>query len=260
MTICADSKSSVDELNLTSVIEKVKKSGVLSSKESAGFEALYQICELDDYAVDTFSIDYVETLRAISNTFPEKSFASKSSVDSINYGKFTEYFKEVITEQGICYSYNMLDEKDLYKDTMNPRLRFPKHGLRTNWTIFGYDKKTDPILGHPMRVYGSGLKAGVEIRLVSRKKDDNQACNPSFNGFRIALHTPDEIPDLNSHFYRIPPNAETYISVKPRVLSTSENLRRYRPKKRLCYFKGEKDLKYFKAYTAGNCKLECITG
>lgn len=136
-------------------------------------------------------------------------------------------------------------------------LRFPNHKQNSTWTIFGYDNN-DPV-AYPKRVMGSGRKSGMSIHLIMRKKDVNNACKES-NGFRLALHTPDEFPDMSSLYYKIPFNKETMMSVQPKVMMTSDELKEYRPRKRQCYFENDKPLKFFKAYTQSNCKLECLTG
>jgi Amiloride-sensitive sodium channel len=40
---------------------------------------------------------------------------------------------------------------------------------------------------------------------------------------------------------------------------SDDNLRKYPPQSRKCYFEGEKPLKFFKFYTKSNCELECKT-
>lgn len=107
---------------------------------------------------------------------------------------------------------------------------------------------------------GSGRKAGMTLRLMMERKDIDYACKGAVNGFRLTLHTPDEVPRTASHFYRIPFDAETLIAITPRGISTSEDLRNYKPKKRQCFFPGEKRLKFFKSYTQANCKMECLAG
>lgn len=163
----------------------------------------------------------------------KNNFAKLSNM-SIANGKFEpirNHFKEIITEEGVCQTFNMLDERDLYKKTMSPFLRYPKFMGRSNWTTFGYDENAGAHT-HPMRILGAGKKAGVTIQLEMRKKDIEYACKETSGGFRLALHTPDEIPQMASRFYKIPFGVETLISVHPRVMSTSRNLKHYKPKKR----------------------------
>jgi amiloride-sensitive sodium channel len=45
--------------------------------------------------------------------------------------------------------------------------------------------------------------------------------------------------------------------VTPKSHRTDEALRRFDPEQRKCYFEGERQLKYFKAYTKAHCEWEC---
>lgn len=132
------------------------------------------------------------------------------------------------------------------------------------WTIFGYDKTSDPISSYPKRVIASGLESGLDVYLhtftyINTDFGKKEGCRDLFDGYKLALHTPDEIPSF-SDFIPIPHGTLTFISVKPRVFTTSDNLKGYSPMKRQCYFEGERKLRFFKHYNIGNCKHECLSG
>lgn len=258
VTICAESKTDVTKLNLSLVLENFKNKKTLTQYDLTSLEALHQICELslDDFHQTSRKIEYVAKLVEIKNNFANISFAN---VANTRYDAFLKEFQEIITDEGLCYTSNMLDFRDLYKTEMVPSLRYPKVGNRSNWTVFGYEDFKDP-LAYPIRILGSGRKAGFALKLRMKQQDVDYACKGDLNGFRILLHTPDEIPQLDSHFYRLPFGVETMISVQPRAMATSDNLKHYTPMKRQCYFPGEKRLNFFKTYTQANCKLECLTG
>lgn len=185
-------------------------------------------------------------------------FVSSSTAKMINVPlPFQYHFRNIFTEDGFCVSFNMLSEQDLYKKSMNKYLRNPQHNESSTWNIFGY---LDPMeLGpYPLRILGSGVSAGLTMKLAMRKKDVTYSCRET-NGFRITFNTPDEMPKPKGHFFKIPFNVETLISVQPKKMSTSDNLKSYKPKQRQCYFRGERRLKFFKHYNLANCKLECLT-
>lgn len=256
ITICAEAKTDADLFNLTQVLEKYDAGETLTNDESTGLQALTQICDIDIDKTLKSNVNVAATLLKIKNNFAEKSFASLASSPR---DKFVYYGEEIVTGDGVCYSINMLDRQDLYKKEMARPLRYPRHDVRSNWTAFGYPEGEEA-LTYPIRILGSGKKAGMSLVLRMRKKDIDTSCKETAEGFRLALHTPDETPRQASHFYRIPFNAETLIAVQPRVMSTSDNLKQYPPKKRQCYFPGEKRLRFYKSYTQTNCKLECLTG
>lgn len=240
-------------------MEKHENNETLSEHELDGLEALYQICDFELFgftrALPTSS-KYISKLLEISNNFAETSFFKNS------YEGFTilrEDFPEIITDEGVCYTLNMLDFEDLYKKEVASNLRYPKVRRRSNWTVFGYEDKEDPS-DYPFRSFGSGRKKGVSLKLRMRQQDVDYTCKGAVNGFRILLHTPDELPKINDHYYKVPFDVETMISVEARAMSTTDNLKRYKPIERQCFFTGEKQLNFFKSYTLQNCKLECLTG
>ncbi|KAG5860729.1 Epithelial sodium channel, partial [Gonioctena quinquepunctata] len=49
-----------------------------------------------------------------------------------------------------------------------------------------------------------------------------------------------------------------FCSSSSTMMTTADSVKLYDPKRRECYFSSEKYLKYFKVYTANNCKMECL--
>lgn len=256
MTICAESKTDVDKFNLTDVLQKYDIGQELTSEEAIGLQALSRVCEFDVELKVKSNFSVARTLLNISSNFAEKSFATVASSPKEN---LLDYADLIVTGEGACYAFNMLDRQDLYKKETARYLRYPRHNHRANWTVFGYPPGEEAV-AFPLRILGAGKKAGVSFVLRMRKKDIDYSCRETADGFRLTLHTPDEIPRTASYYYKIPFNAETLIAIQPRVMSTSDHLKRYQPRKRQCYFQGEKRLRFFKSYTQSNCKLECLTG
>lgn len=269
VTICPESKTDVDKFNLTRTLDMIEANETLNRSDTIALHTLSQVCDIERFSSvsDTIRIKLEDTnisnvyiadkLREIANNFYDLSSIAFINNRIVGFHKLT---RRIITGEGVCYSFNMLDRRDLYKKEMVESLLYPKlhKSLRSNWTVFGYNVKD--LDTYPQRIIGSGQKAGVTFILKMRRKDIDYACKDTAEGFRVTLHTPDELPMSTSHFYKIPFDAETLIRLQPRVMSTSDNLKHYKPKKRQCYFQGEKSLKYFKSYTQSNCKLECLTG
>lgn len=243
------------------MIKRTDDNETLSEDDADKLQALFQICEIlvrEDQMnlMNSTSRNFAQNLQEIQSNFNQHSTCSPmSQTGSVDFDK---HFSMVVTSEGICYSYNMLDYRDLYTSNIASSLSYPKHGNRSSWTVVGYESN-DPET-HPERVMGSGKTAGITLKLTMEKKDVNYACKGTANGFRLSLHTADESPRIGSHFYKIPFGAETMIAVTPRVTSTSDGLRSYKPVKRQCFFPGEKRLKFFKSYTQSNCKAECFAG
>lgn len=102
---------------------------------------------------------------------------------------------------------------------------FPK-----NWrTSNGYAKQAHENDVYPLRVFGASDGLFVYLRLYD--KDIDYLCGGPVQGFKILLHTPGEIPQISKYFYRIPLDHEVIVSVKPILMTTSETLSHYSPKR-----------------------------
>jgi len=122
----------------------------------------------------------------------------------------------------------------------------------------GYNNTNDPKT-YPRRILGAGKTAGFTFGFRVKKNSVDYGCKTNEVGFRMALHTPDEIPRMSEHYLSIGFDTTNLISIKPHVMSTSKNLREYSSADRKCYMQTEKNLTFFRSYTQSNCKLECMT-
>lgn len=177
--------------------------------------------------------------------------------NSVNY--CTEFFSEIITEEGFCYTFNVLDASELFRDDILAKdFEYLKHNKSsTNWTLEDGYSTTDSET-FPYRVLGPGAKAGLNVVLKLSDFDLDYMCRGPVQGFKILLHTPGEMPRVSQQFFRIPLEQEVVVSVKPNMITTSEGLADYLPERRQCYFNNERYLKFFKVYTQANCELECL--
>lgn len=106
---------------------------------------------------------------------------------------------------------------------------------------------------------GAGNRGAFTIVLRMFEDDYDYVCRGPIIGYKVAIHLPGDLPQISSHFIRIPTNQETLVTFDPNVMRTAESLRRYSPNARGCYYPNEGTLKYFKEYTQRNCELECLT-
>ena len=127
-----------------------------------------------------------------------------------------------------------------------------------HWSLQG-GYKTKNIDVHPKRVLGPGARDGIKFDLKTYKNDTDSFCLGRVQGFKITLHTPGEIPRVSKDYFRIPLGQEVVVSVKPNMITTSDGLIEYAPKRRQCFFNDEKFLKFFKIYSQSNCELECLS-
>ncbi|CAO1362063.1 unnamed protein product [Diamesa serratosioi] len=260
VTICPQAKSNHTLFNLTHFIEKDEYYNI----ERRTFFALGHVCNFDADLFDQFPEFKVDTtvlkdLKRISIQL--QRVISNFKFTGISKNNENEFY-DMFTNEGICFSFNLLTYNQFFNENIEKSQKMPQHGRRyeyiTSWSLEGGYKDTSVDI-YPYRAMISGVKAGLSFNLLTLAADIDASCGLNVNGFKIALHTPGEFPRFEKHFYQIPFGQYVMISVKPKVITTSKSLKIYSPKKRQCYFDGEMPLEFFKMYTQSNCELECLT-
>jgi acid-sensing ion channel, other len=69
---------------------------------------------------------------------------------------------------------------------------------------------------------------------------------------------PYEVPQLKTSYFDLHLKHSLTSVVKPKMMTTSDELRDYSVSERKCYFSNERRLQYFNQYTQSNCEIECI--
>lgn len=140
-----------------------------------------------------------------------------------------EIFSKILTEEGICYTFNNLDQSEIFREeNLNPDYRYIQQSVHKpgQWSIeSGYAEET--IDSYPERVQTAGARAGLFIILPLDTDDMDYVCRGPSQGFKVQLHTPGEIPLLSQQYFRLSVNQELTVSVRPNMITTSEVLRSY---------------------------------
>lgn len=139
---------------------------------------------------------------------------------------------------------------DMMTVTNNPNV--------SRWTLengyeIGYNEND-----YPIRIFNAKQGAAVVILLRLFEKDLEYLCKGPIQGFKVILHTPGQMMKNTRHTFRVPLSEEAEISIKPRLITTSDDLRDYSPNQRKCFFSSERQLRFFKYYTNHNCEAECL--
>lgn len=211
------------------------------------------------------AIDYIEVLNRMLPNFRRYFYYCKWFS---HFGECDELFTKTYTEEGICFTFNGLNASDLYRENtfQYQKLGFEntaKYSFTLNrtlsWTLEkGYDADKS-VRTYPARVLSAGTRAGLFIALQSFKQEVDYACRGPVQGFKVLLHSPNDVPLVSKQFIRIPMGKEILIAVKPNMITTSSGISEYHPHRRQCFLNGERYLKFFKIYTQNNCELECLT-
>lgn len=83
----------------------------------------------------------------------------------------------------------------------------------------------------PYRAHSPGNSGGLFVLLRLYNYDYDYMCRGPVMGFKVLLHSPDEMPQMVNHYFKVPLNQETIVKVKPIVVTSSEQVRGYPPKR-----------------------------
>ncbi|XP_037031858.1 pickpocket protein 28-like isoform X2 [Bradysia coprophila] len=267
VTICPETKANMSQLNFTHVYHQIaatlKPPFNITDEEDELMAAVVQIC--DSHLTDGFEVGTNFTNSSITDLLRD---TAPSSNDTLFICKFRntvdycqKYFEEIMTEEGLCFTFNVLNGSELYNEDLSPDYTRIDHNMSAKfWNLEdGYDTsiEIDPQT-YPYRVFGSGARVGLFVLLKLYEQNLEYICRGPVQGFKILLHTPGEVPQVSKHYFRVPLLQEVLVSVKPNMITTSEGLRHYEPNRRQCYFASERKLRFLKVYTQRNCELECL--
>lgn len=123
----------------------------------------------------------------------------------------------------------------------------------------GYKLNVNENEVYPHRVFDAGFHHAAETLATILLDKSFKFCRYFAPGFLLSLHMPNELPQFSKQFIYVPYETDFYISIIPKVIQTSVELRSYSPQIRGCYFRSERELRFFKAYSQQMCELECLT-
>ncbi|KAJ9598439.1 hypothetical protein L9F63_010883 [Diploptera punctata] len=178
--------------------------------------------------------------------------------------KCEEIFKPVITDDGLCYAANVLNVDEIFNnDTVQSDWNILHHRETKYWTFENQYSDSESGDAYPVRALTSGTSGGLLLLISLHKEDVDPLCSASVYGVkRTVLNKicPADYPAaVQDQYFRIPVNRDVVVGIKPRIMTTGNNLRSYSPIYRKCYFANERHLRYFKIYTQQNCILECFS-
>ncbi|XP_037931939.1 pickpocket protein 28-like [Teleopsis dalmanni] len=173
----------------------------------------------------------------------------------------SQVFHPIVTDEGLCCVFNMLHPKFMYIGE-NPFVvkRFSTDtNVPVDWYAErGYPKDLSKDLNFfPRTTPGVGESLGLSITL-DVQYDEYYCSSGNSVGFKIAIHSPNESPNVLETGVLVAPGRETKLRIRPEKIETDQHLRTVKKKYRHCLFHNEGRLKYFAHYTQRNCEMECI--
>ncbi|XP_013112148.2 pickpocket protein 28-like [Stomoxys calcitrans] len=278
ITMCSEIRRPLDDNaarygDLLLMLERGEKlPSNLTENEREEFLTLLHTCNYDTLIRElpklwNQSLDYIRILREMSFDMEVQALACKwFGAEDICVDLLTESF----TEDGLCYTFNAFNGTDLYReDTVQYHIMGLESQVNVSsanrinrtlsWTLEKGYPRNSPLKTYPARVVSANTRVSFDVFLLVPTEHLDYRCSGGTQGYKIALHTPDDVPLLSKRFVRVSPGKEISIAVKPVMVTTSDGIASYPPAKRKCFLSHERYLRFFKVYSERNCEMECLT-
>lgn len=273
VTICTDIKIKQTSFNYTDIWHMLSNKDYLqanlTNEQLELVQSLSPLCErspahLEDFIreknleFNSFDIDkrFIRDVQRYAPTLRELFFKCTWHRRNVSC---SDIFKEIITDEGLCFTFNYLNASEIYSEQIPPeQLLVPRHNKSSkNWSHINRNQpmnilKEDDI--YPYRVLSGSEGLRVDLRVF--EKDIDYLCGGQVQSFKILLHSAGEVPQMKKYYYRIPLDHDIVMAVRPNIMNTTESLiKDYDPKKRKCVADNEHFLYIFNKYTQRNCQL-----
>lgn len=169
----------------------------------------------------------------------------------------SELFHEVLTDDGICFSFNLQNASELYKEeAINEHYHITRHNKPSHLLNNIPPNITEDMI-YPRRVLTGS--EGLRFELILPGPDKIYECSGPVQSFKIQLHSSDDHPQMHRNFYRIPMSHDIIMSVHPNIMnSTVQLIQNFNQWERQCVAHGDRELHFFKKYTQRNCQLQAL--
>ncbi|KAG5679881.1 hypothetical protein PVAND_009418 [Polypedilum vanderplanki] len=161
-------------------------------------------------------------------------------------------FSSILTEFGLCRTFNLTLPEDLFhKDLISDDFDHKYYSTFSREKTFDY-KQIIPRRANSVDDTVFFEAECFEILLTETFK---------FEGQILMIHNPYELPNIQtkSIIINVRDNSVVNVRLIPEMFDIDESLYDDDPMDRNCYFDDEFELKFFKVYTKSNCESECLT-
>ncbi|XP_053685966.1 pickpocket protein 28-like [Sabethes cyaneus] len=256
VTICPQTKS---KRTMFEIGKAYRETGGNLDKFDDHLKGLLQLCDAPClYNVNYSSPANARIVRMMHEIAPQLSDICESITWDLDKMNCTGMFQKILTEDGICYSFNPISAKEMFRDDrLHRRYSHSEASIPIqNWIPeVGYGS-VDAEMEYPRRSFLDDKKIDLVINLRLDQNDYDYNCRTE-QGFMVYVHSPEDFPQANYRAIYVPMGKSTYITVKATITELSNKLQGFTPERRKCFKAGEKQLEFFRVYTQKNCELEC---
>lgn len=179
------------------------------------------------------------------------------SIDSWKCGTF---FTRFYGSSGFCFTFNALSAEEILRpgvlmDSGDNTIKSENWSKETGYRT----QRTPRSNEHPQRAFSSAKSLGVMFSMFLLPKNSPPTLMKLEKVF-VNIHNPYDMPWKSEKRLTMKSGSVNNILVEPQMIKAGDGLRdMYEPEKRMCYFDGERELRYFNNYSESNCELECLT-
>ncbi|XP_035782625.1 pickpocket protein 28-like [Anopheles albimanus] len=229
---------------------------------------LQAICSIDD---DLNSTEYEGKWSAVKKLLLTATQPCSRMLKACRYAKqtekCTEIFQSVLTDEGLCCTFNTLDAAQMFKVTGAVNM-FPADGAASTgshgtsrfrpllWTPETGFEEEPTNATYPRVIPGPGVSMGLAM-VLDANVSDYYCSSTSSTGFKIIFHSPTETPKITDYAQYIPVGSENRIIITPKINDAARQIRKIAQAQRQCVFASEANLSYYRVYSRNNCELEC---
>lgn len=113
----------------------------------------------------------------------------------------SDIFNEVLTDDGICFSFNLLNSSELYhEEFLHEHYHVTRHDKPSYYWNGVVPSNLNEDMIYPRRVLTGS--EGLRFELILPMRDKDYVCSGPVQSFKIQLHSSYEHPQMHRNFYR----------------------------------------------------------
>ncbi|XP_023311243.1 pickpocket protein 28-like isoform X2 [Anoplophora glabripennis] len=258
VTICPYTKSTYGMYNYTESLNKFMDGVNFTEAEAKNFSASSLVCDNYLYSEGnkTIGLDAIDHITAIAPEVKNILFQCRWDLHPENC---SVTFRKILTEDGLCYTSNMLGRKEFFNDNVYLHYDMAEGESSQGWSLQDGYPDTANKDSFPRRAKFAGFTGSQVFVLTDFDQNLDYSCKGPIQGVKIILHNPAEMPRVRANYLQAPLNEELLVIITPDMMTTSDAVHKYNPHKRECFFPNERHLSFFQVYTQQNCEFECLT-
>ncbi|XP_049294260.1 pickpocket protein 28-like [Anopheles funestus] len=181
VTICPETKARKKDLDFTKAYQLYNDEELwqfMADEQIAKLEALLQVCDFSfgiEMNNDSYADNVVEYLERLAIPFEDIFLTCGWREHVVNC---KDFFKQTLTEAGICYTFNSLAVDDLMRrEQLHSEYEYmAENETSKQWNMDeGYSSRAGGET-YPRRAFGAGRRAGMFVILKVQKYDMDYLC------------------------------------------------------------------------------------